>query len=214
MNTKLIEDIQLAIGNRSFAQVSTVTGISKPTLSRMMRQSQKRPLNPALLWKLSRGAQNGITFELLMADAGFAADEVPLYRTRFERSQHEKGIVTDPVRKELILSLLSMIDEEKISFSHEISQISDVTVLLKVKSTTGNRIYVIDGMPEGDIDDQQRHLCEMIGRCFLTKNSNDGKTILVTTAPSRFSSIKSMPSAFADEIILSSDNGKEIIERK
>ena len=216
MNHKLIEDIKLAIGNRSYSQVTSITGISKPTLSRLVQQSQKRTVNPKLLWKLSSNAQNSITFELLMADAGFTEAETRVYRTQFERESATDTSDDELFSRNAIITLLSLLDSENLSFSHEIIRIDGMVAVLTIHTSANykDRIYVIDGMPEKGVNNQERRQCEMIGRCFLIKKASNAKICLVTSVASRYSSVEISPLFFADEIILTDQSGNTILEKK
>ena len=211
MCQKLTEDIELAIGNRSYAQVEATSGISKATLSRMVRQSSARSPSPGLLWKLSMGAQNNVTFELLMSDAGFAENDIRKYRANFEMTNGAENAEAEALLKNIVFTLLSLLSESGRSFTHVNRIIEGELSILQVSSSS-NLIYVIDGM--GSTESPERRICELIGRGIFTRKGSTAIISIVTTNPERYNLLKGIQEKTIDEVILVTPTGESIVERQ
>ncbi len=115
---KLIEAIKEAQGDRSQNQFAADTGVSSAAITKILKGN--RNPTPALLLKLSIGAQNGITYETLMEAAGYInADDMETKNMpdvkeikmaqRFMQTRLEKGISREKVASELGVSV-SMVE--------------------------------------------------------------------------------------------------------
>lgn len=216
MNSKLSEDIRLAIGERSYGQVASATGISKSTLSRMVNQTYKRAINPSLLWKLTAAAQNNITFELLMHDANFTDAEIARYRNEYEvSSSNVVNKASTFINNVIYLLLASAVDNHK-SFTHEVILHEDNVGELKIISdeSPAPSIYIIDGtnaaLTVANID---KKVCELLGRCVLASAKGKYKASIVTSNRVLYDTISPTASIVVNQVVFVNENGKELIER-
>lgn len=217
MNHKLSEDIRLAIGDRSYEQVATATGISKATLSRMINQTYKRVISPSLLWKLSVTAHNDVTFELLMHDANFTESETARYRSRFENGGHNINNESGAFINNAAYSLLANASGNQAAFTHEITLHEDSIGELKI-AFDGNQnpsIYIIDG---ADLDSvskgMDRRICELLGRCVLASENGKYKVAIVTSNRLLFDKITPAASVIVSQVILVNVTGETFVEKK
>lgn len=217
MKPKLFEDIRLAMGERSYGQVATASGISKPTLSRMVNQTYKRTISPSLLWKLAAAAQNNVTFELLMHDANFSDSEISKYRSKYESGGSNASNKTSTFVNNVVYLLLALAADDHIAFTHEITLHEGDIGELRIISD-GNpipAIYIIDGADAASGNTSvDRRFCELLGRCVVASAKEKCEVSIVTPSDLLFIEIASLSVAIVSQVILVSSTGDAFIERK
>lgn len=212
MNSKLAEDIVLAIGDRSYSQINLTTGISKTTLSRMVNQKFTRKINPNLLWKLSVSAQNNITFELLMMDAGFSFEETHIYRSKYNNKNVQKSKHMSSTSKSLSRLILQSLSKSGHDNEYKITPCGEELTILRLSATSNKCkiIYILDSSPKSS----ELRVCELIGRCILEKSDKKASIHLVTTQHKLYLALIDAPPIFSEEVILTNETGEYVIERK
>jgi transcriptional regulator with XRE-family HTH domain len=86
----LLDLINLALGNRSWNQYAMAAGVDSGHLTRIKNGNFKNPPKPEFLLKLSKKAHNGVTYESLMAAAGYT--EAFSYA---DREKHEQKLLDE-----------------------------------------------------------------------------------------------------------------------
>ena len=67
--------VLLAKGTRTLSQFCADAGVNQTYLSKLISSTYGRPATPSFIGKLARVADNGVTFQALMRDAGYDPDK-------------------------------------------------------------------------------------------------------------------------------------------